>query len=83
MKKTIFYVITQKTTVNKERYDEEADHHFTDDLGYYPLQKEVKSLLFSAMQTYGEGIAPIFEIMFGLDKVRIDDSKYQLGSVSR
>jgi len=40
MSETIFYVITQKTTVNKDSYEFDADPHFIDEEGYYPLKKK-------------------------------------------
>ena len=76
MKQTIFYVISQKTIVSKDKFVDDADHHFTDEQGYHPLEKQTQSLYYSAMQTYGENIIPTFEIFFGVDKVTFDDSKY-------
>ena len=35
-KNTIFYIISQKTIVNKDKLENDADHHFTDENGYHP-----------------------------------------------
>jgi len=69
MRKNIFYVVTQKTTVNKDKYDDGADPHFTDEKGYYPLEKQPKSLMYTALPDLPNGIVPMFEIMLGLDKI--------------
>ena len=39
MSETIFYVVTQKTTVDKDIYEDNSDPHFTDEDGYFPLNK--------------------------------------------
>jgi len=68
-RENIFYFIAQKTTVNKEKYDDLTDNHFTDENGYYPLEQQPKSLMYSALPDFGEGVIPMFEVMMGLDKI--------------
>ena len=84
MEGQIFYIVAQKTTVNKAIYEKDADHHFTDDTGqYFPLEKEAKSLIYQTLPYTPEGIIPLFELMIGMDQVEVEDNKFSLGSTSK
>ena len=83
IEQNVFYIVSQKTTVNKEIYEEDSDNYFDDESGYFPLQKGPKSLFYSTLPGRQKGILPIFEMMIGLDKIEVDDSKYQMGLMKR
>ena len=55
MHNNLFYVVSQKTVVDKSIYSSGADAYYSDELNqeeedYYPLRKTVKSLMYDNVE---------------------------------
>ena len=73
IKSNTFYIISQRTAVNKDIYDHNADKHYETENGYWPLDKSFISLFYSNLPEANDGIVPIMELMIGQDMIDITD----------
>ena len=49
--------------VNSIVYADTADPSFADESGYYPIEKEMESLVYSTLPLVEHGVTPVVEIM--------------------
>ena len=79
MKRSIFYIVAQKTIVDKSIYKDNAKDFATED-EYFPLRIDNEQLFFhnikfdDDMKTFID----VFEIKLGIEEIEFDDSVHQL-----
>ena len=56
-----------------------ADPKFINKDGYFPLEAEVNELMWSALPRTHKNQIPMMEILFGMDKIKVDDSLFGYG----
>ena len=86
MGKQIFYVVSQKTSVDKSIYSWNANNDFNDENGnYFPLHKSPSSLLYEAptTATNHKEIVPVIELMLGMDELELDDGQLSMNMAKR
>ena len=66
----------QETIVNKKvySYSDNVDQTFSDaNNNYFPLQKSIKSMMYSNLDNKEKRFVNIMEVMYGIDEVEIED----------
>ena len=80
----IFYVITQKTIVNKDQFEEHADDFFRDESNIYsPFEKDIQVTWYQAIPPAPQGYIPVYAMFYGIDRLQMDDSMLFRGFFSR
>jgi len=69
--------------VNTDIYHSNADPSFSDETGYFPIEKHVESIFYETIPTKAKGIIPALEVNFGLDEVEVDDAMLKFGGSQR
>ena len=84
MSSNFFYVISQKTSTDKNIYEEEADRTLDYKEKYFPLKKSIQSLAYRPITpTEHADHMQVFEVLIGKDTIKIDDEYLFPGVRSR